>query len=216
MARVRVHNFAMSLDGYVSGPDQDRDNPLGVNGARLHEWVFRTRSGRLMIAQEGGETGLDDDFFARREDGIGATIMGRNMYGPIRGPWGDSRWRGWWGESPPFHHRVFVSTHHPHPPIEMESGTTFHFVGDGIESALEQAIDAAMGADALIAGGAATVRQHLTARLIGEINLVVVPEPIDANGSPGHCCRLRPGRSGSRRRPSKHARQRPHTVGPES
>ncbi len=175
MTKVRVHNLSLSLDGYVAGPGQSRDNPLGANGARLHEWVFRTQSGRAMTGQGGGEPGLDDDLFADREHSVGATIMGRNMYGPVRGPWEDSEWRGWWAESPPFHHPVFVLTHHPHAPIEMKDGTTFNFVNDGIESALEQAIDAAGGEDVLVGGGAATVRQYLAARLIDELHLVVVP-----------------------------------------
>jgi dihydrofolate reductase len=115
MAKVRVHNFSVSLDGYAAGPDQNLDNPLGIGGERLHECAFATRSGRQVHRLEGGETGIDDDFVARGEEGIGATLMGRNMFGPIRGPWGDEQWTGWWGEDPPFHHSVFVVTHHPRP-----------------------------------------------------------------------------------------------------
>ena len=128
MPKVRVHNLAVSLDGYMAGPDQSLDNPLGVGGTRLHEWVFETRGGRQMMGEEGGTEGIDNDFWARGDVGIGATIMGRNMFGPIRGPWGDEQWKGWWGDEPPYHHPVFVLTHHPRPPIQMQGGTTFHFV----------------------------------------------------------------------------------------
>jgi dihydrofolate reductase len=137
MPKVRVHNFAVSFDGYAAGPDQNVDNPLGVGGERLHEWVLETRTGKAMMGEQGGNEGIDDDFMARGDAGIGATIMGRNMFGPIRGDWGDEDWRGWWGDNPPYHHPVFVITHHPHPSIPMEGSTTFHFV-DGIETALER------------------------------------------------------------------------------
>jgi len=136
MARLRVHSLSVSLDGYVAGPDQGLDQPLGIGGRRLHDWVFETRTGREMIGREGGTTGVDDDFMRRGFEGLGATIMGRNMFGPIRGDWGDDDWRGWWGDDPPFHHPVFVLTHHAHEPIPMQGGTIFHFVTDGIESAL--------------------------------------------------------------------------------
>jgi dihydrofolate reductase len=175
MPKVRVHNFATSLDGYVAGPDQGRDDPLGVGGTRLHEWVFRTRFGRQMLGLEGGESGLDDDLMAQGVAGIGATIMGRNMFGPIRGPWGTEPWTGWWGDNPPFHHPVFVLTHHPRPSISMQGGTTFHFVDDGIEAALERALDAAGGDDVRIGGGAATIQQYLRAGLIDDLHLVIVP-----------------------------------------
>ena len=135
MPKLRVHNLAMSLDGYVAGPDQDFDNPLGVGGTRLHEWVFETRGGREMQGMEGGDDGVDERFFELGDEGIGATIMGRNMFGPIRGPWGGDEWTGWWGDEPPYHHPVFVLTHHPRPPVTMQGGTTFHFVDDGIERA---------------------------------------------------------------------------------
>jgi dihydrofolate reductase len=135
MPKLRVHNFAISLDGYGAGPDQSTDNPLGVGGERLHEWVVATRSFRQVHGGEGGDEGLDNQFSARGEVGIGATIMGRNMFGPVRGPWGDDQWTGWWGDAPPFHHPVFVLTHHPRPSITMQGGTTFHFVDDGIEAA---------------------------------------------------------------------------------
>src|ERR1035438_2278457 len=126
MSRLLVRNFSVSLDGYAAGPDQDLDHPLGVGGTQLHEWIFATRSGRQMIGNDGGNKGLDDEYFSKRGSGVGATIMGRNMFGPIRGPWNESEWTGWWGEDPPFRHPVFVLTRHPHAPIEMQGGTTFH------------------------------------------------------------------------------------------
>ena len=175
MPRLLVRNFSISLDGYAAGPQQDLVNPLGVGGGQLHEWIFATRSGSQMIGREGGAEGLDDNFFSERESGVGATIMGRNMFGPIRGPWGTSEWTGWWGEEPPFHHPVFVLTHQPHAPIEMQGGTTFHFVHRGIEAALGAAIEAAGDQDVLVGGGAATIRQYLRASLIDELHLVIVP-----------------------------------------
>jgi len=173
--KLRVQNFAISLDGYGAGPDQNVEHPLGVGGERLHEWAFATRSMRRMHGMEGGETGLDDDFAARGETEIAATIVGRNMFGPIRGSWGDESWTGWWGDDPPFHHPVFVLTHHPRAPLTMEAGTTFHFVDDGIEAALEQALDAAGGADVRLGGGVATIQQYLRARLIDEMHVAIVP-----------------------------------------
>jgi dihydrofolate reductase len=175
VSRLLVRNFSISLDGYAAGPHQDLDNPLGVAGSQLHEWVFATRGGNQMIGREGGSEGLDNDFFSGRGSGVGATIMGRNMFGPIRGPWGDSEWTGWWGEEPPFHHPVFVLTHHPHPPVEMQGGTTFHFVDNGIEVALSAAFEAAGDRDVLVGGGAATIRQYLRASLIDEMHLAIVP-----------------------------------------
>ena len=133
MPKVRVHNFSISLDGYGAGPAQNVDDPLGIGGELLHTWVFKTRGGRQMLGQPGGDEGVDNDFWMRGDERIGATVMGRNMFGPIRGPWGDEEWKGWWGDEPPYHHPVFVLTHHPHDPIPMEGGTTFHFVTDGIE-----------------------------------------------------------------------------------
>ncbi|MDQ1709266.1 MAG: hypothetical protein QOG49_651 [Frankiaceae bacterium] len=175
MPKLRVHNFATSLDGYVAGPRQTADSPLGIGGERLHEWVFQTRGGRMMIGDTGGDTGVDDAFFAAGVAGIGATVMGRNMFGPVRGPWPDESWTGWWGDEPPYHHPVFVLTHHPREPITMQGGTTFYFVQDGIESALEQAFAAAGGADVRLGGGASTVQQYLRAGLIDELHLAVVP-----------------------------------------
>jgi dihydrofolate reductase len=175
MPKLRVHNLAISLDGYAAGPGQNLQNPLGVGGRRLHEWVFATRYGNAMLGQEGGDTGIDDDFLAAGDEGVGATIMGRNMFGPIRGPWGDETWDGWWGDEPPYHHPVFVLTHHPRPPLEMLGGTTFHFVDGGIEEALERAFWVADGADVRIGGGAATIRQYLRAGLVDELHLAIVP-----------------------------------------
>jgi dihydrofolate reductase len=176
MAKLRVHNVSTSLDGYGAGPDQSLEHPLGIGGERLHEWIFRTRTGRATILHEdGGETGIDDGFVARGLEGFGAEIMGRNMFGPVRGPWTDDSWTGWWGDEPPFHYPVFVLTHHPRPPIEMAGGTVFHFVTDGIEAARERALDAAGGADVRVGGGAATIRQFLRAGLVDELHLAIVP-----------------------------------------
>jgi dihydrofolate reductase len=175
MPKLCVRNISMSLDGYVAGPDQSRDEPLGVGGERLHEWMFPTRSWRAYVGEGGGEEGVDDDFVAHADDGVGAYIMGRNMFGPIRGPWPDHEWTGWWGDDPPYHHDVFVLTHHPRPAQPMKGGTTFHFVTDGIEAALERALAAADGQDVKIGGGASTVRQYLRAGLIDELDVAVVP-----------------------------------------
>ncbi len=175
MAKLCVRALAVSLDGYAAGPDQDLEHPLGVDGDHLHEWVFATRTGRAMVGEQGGDDGVDDEFLARANDGIGATIMGRNMFGPIRGPWGNEDWRGWWGDTPPYRHPVFVLTHHPRPPITMDGGTTFHFVDAGIEAALEQATAAAAGADVRLGGGVSTVQQYLRARLVDDLHLAIVP-----------------------------------------
>jgi len=176
MGKLRVHSYAVSLDGYAAGPDQDLENPMGVGGMRLHEWVFATEFGRNMMGDEGGETGIDNDFLKRGDVGIGATIMGRNMFGPIRGEWpADDDWKGWWGPTPPYHHPVFVLTHHERDPLPMEGGTTFYFVTDGIESAYEQAMAAAGGLDVRLGGGASTVRAYMNARLIDEMHIAVRP-----------------------------------------
>jgi dihydrofolate reductase len=175
MPKLRVHNFAVSLDGYAAGPNQNLANPLGQGGMRLHEWAFATKTLRKMFGQPGGSEGVDDDFAAAGDEGIGATIMGRNMFGPIRGGWGDKAWNGWWGEDPPYHHPVFVLTHHPRPPIPMKGGTTFHFVTDGIEAALVRAMEAAEGKDVRLGGGVATVKAYLRAGLIDELHLAIVP-----------------------------------------
>jgi dihydrofolate reductase len=175
MPKLRVHNFAISLDGYGAGPGQNLDNPLGVGGPGLHEWVFETRFGREMIGAEGGSEGIDNRFLMAGDAGIGATVMGRNMFGPIRGPWGDEEWTGWWGDTPPYHHPVFVLTHHPRPPLKMAGGTTFHFVTDGPAAALARAFDAAGGADVRLGGGVGTIRWYLRAGMVDELHLAIVP-----------------------------------------
>src|SRR6202171_6308033 len=175
MPKLRVHNFAISVDGYGAGPSQSLDNPLGVGGPRLHEWVFATRYGRRMIGEEGGEEGIDERFMIAGDTGIGATIMGRNMFGPIRGPWPDNEWKGWWGEEPPYHVPVFVLTHHAREPLKMKGGTTFHFITGGIESALKEAKKVANGKDIRIGGGASTIRQFLQAGYINEMHLAFSP-----------------------------------------
>ena len=167
--------MTMSLDGYVAGPNQTVENPIGEGGMALHEWAFATRSFRAAHGLEGGETGLDDDRAAVWNENIGATIMGRNMFGPVRGPWGDETWRGWWGDDPPFHTPVFVLTHHAREPIALEGGTTFYFVTDGIEAALDRAVEAAGGRDVSLGGGAEAAQQYLRARLIDELEIHVVP-----------------------------------------
>jgi dihydrofolate reductase len=175
MPKLRVHSFAISLDGYGAGPNQSLDNPLGEGGRRLHNWAFATQGARQSFGMDGGETGVDNDFWRRGDEGIGATIMGRNMFGPIRGPWEDDAWTGWWGDDPPYHHAVFVLTHHPRRSIPMKGGTTFHFVDQGIEAALEQALEAADGNDVRLGGGAATIQQYLRAGLIDEMHLAIAP-----------------------------------------
>ncbi|HEY6428853.1 MAG TPA: dihydrofolate reductase family protein [Acidimicrobiales bacterium] len=172
---LRVLNLSISLDGFAAGPNQGPEAPLGVGGARLHDWIFDTRTGREMLGEDGGETGLDDAYVARGFEDIGATIMGRNMFGPVRGEWPDETWRGWWGDEPPFHHPVFVLTHYDRPALEMDGGTTFHFVTGGIEEAYARAVEVAARRDVRLGGGASTVRQYLRARLIDELHVVIVP-----------------------------------------
>jgi dihydrofolate reductase len=172
---LKVQSFAVSLDGYSAGPNQDLQNPLGVRGLELMEWFFQTRAWRKMHGQEGGETGVDNEMAGLGFDGFGAWILGRNMFGPVRGPWPDESWKGWWGEEPPYHTPVFVLTHHPRPPLEMAGGTVFHFVTSGIHAALEQARAAAGGQDVRLGGGVATIRQYLRAGLIDELHLVMRP-----------------------------------------
>lgn len=173
MARLRVHGFSISLDGYGAGPRQDRQHPLGIGGEQLHEWLVATRTFRQMQGGDGGSTGIDDDFAAHGVEGIGAWIMGRNMFGPIRGPWPNESWRGWWGEEPPYHTPVFVLTHHPRAPLVMKGGTVFHFVTGGVHAALEQA--AAGGQDVRLGGGVSTIRQYLQAGLVDEMHLAIAP-----------------------------------------
>ena len=173
MPRVRVHNFTISLDGYGAGPHQTLETPLGAGGERLHEWVLPTRAFQRITGKSGGTTGVDDDIASRFGEGIGAWIMGRNMFGPIRGPWPDDAWRGWWGKNPPYHGPVFVLTHHERSPIEMEGGTVFHFVTGGIREAFDRATEAAGERDVQIGGGVSTVRQYLAARLIDELHVAI-------------------------------------------
>ena len=175
MPKVRVSSFAISVDGFSAGPRQDLQNPLGVRGMELMEWFFQTRSWRAAHGEEGGETGIDDRIAGESLAGLGAWILGRNMFGPVRGPWPDESWRGWWGEEPPYHVPVVVLTHHARAPLPMKGGTTFHFVTGGIESALERAKAAAGDRDIRVGGGVATIRQFLQARLLDEVHLVVRP-----------------------------------------
>ena len=175
MSRLLVSTFSISVDGFGAGPHQDLDNPLGIGGPELFDWFFQTKTWREMHALEGGETGVDDDVAAQGFVNIGAWILGRNMFGPIRGPWPDERWKGWWGDEPPYHVPAFVLTHHPRPPLEMKGGTTFHFVTTGIEDALRLAIGAAHGKDVRLGGGVATIRQYLRAGLIDELRLTISP-----------------------------------------
>jgi dihydrofolate reductase len=175
MPKLRVHTFAISLDGYGAGPDQGLTNPLGKGGTAMHQWFYPTRTFQRMFGKGEGTTGIDDEFAARGFENIGAWIMGRNMFGPVRGAWPDESWRGWWGENPPYHVPVFVLTHHARPSLTMEGGTVFHFVTDGIEAALARAREAAGERDVRVGGGVATIRQYLTARLIDSMHLVVSP-----------------------------------------
>ncbi len=175
MSKLRVASFAVSIDGFGAGPSQSLENPLGVRGPELMEWYFNTRSWQKMHGMEGGETGVDNGIAEQGMTGFGAWILGRNMFGPIRGPWPDESWKGWWGDDPPYHVPVFVLTHHPRAPIVMKGGTVFNFVTDGIHSALEQARAAAGGRDIRLGGGVATVREYLKAGLIDELHLAVSP-----------------------------------------
>lgn len=175
MTRVRVAAFGVSIDGFSAGPDQSLENPIGVNGLELFESFFATRTWQRMHGRDAGESGTDDRMAARSFEGIGAYILGRNMFGPVRGPWRDDEWRGWWGEDPPYHTPVFVLTHFPRKPIPMQGGTEFRFVTEGILSALDQAREAAQGRDVRIGGGVSTVRQYLQSALIDELHLVQAP-----------------------------------------
>jgi dihydrofolate reductase len=175
MSRLRVHTFSISIDGYGAGPHQDLQNPLGIGGPAMFDWFFHTRTWQRMHGNDGGETGVDDDMAARGFEGIGAWILGRNMFGPVRGPWPDDTWKGWWGDEPPYHTPVFVLTHHPRAAIKMKGGTEFRFVTDGIHAALQQAKEAANGHDVRLGGGVSTIRQYLRARLVDELHLVVAP-----------------------------------------
>jgi dihydrofolate reductase len=175
MPRLLVNSFSVSLDGYGAGPNQNIDNPFGEDGLRLSEWMAATRTFHQMHEESGGETGVDDDFVATGFAGVGATVMGRNMFGPQRGSWVNESWKGWWGPNPPYHHPVFVLTHHARDPILMEGGTTFHFVTEGIDVALQRAFDAADGLDVRLGGGVATIQSYLRAGLIDELHLAISP-----------------------------------------
>ena len=175
MQKVRVANFSISIDGFGAGPDQDIDNPIGVGGIDLHRWFFPTDVFQKMHSGKQGETGKDNDYGVRAFRNVGAFIMGRNMFSPIRGNWPDDNWKGWWGENPPFHHPVYVLTNHSRESITMEGGTTFHFVTEGIETALEKARKSADGKDVIIGGGVSTIQQYLIAKLIDEMHIAISP-----------------------------------------
>jgi dihydrofolate reductase len=181
VVKLRVNSFSVSLDGFGAGPAQSLDNPLGVGGERLHDWMFGTRTfQRMHSGGDGGSTGVDDEFAVRGFANIGAWILGRNMFGPVRGEWPDERWRGWWGDNPPYHCEVFVLTHHARRSFPLEGGTTFHFVTGGIHEALERARVAAAGKDVRLGGGAATIRQYLRGGLIDELHLAYAPVMLGA------------------------------------
>ena len=175
MQKVRVAGFSVSFDGFGAGVDQSLKDPLGKRGTELHQWFFGTKMFRAMIGQDGGSEGVDQQYAGRSMDGFGAFIIGRNMFGPVRGTWPDNTWKGWWGENPPYHAPVYVLTHHARAPIEMAGGTTFYFVTNGIKSALEQAKAEAGERDIKIGGGVATVREYLRAGLIDEMHFVIAP-----------------------------------------
>jgi len=173
--KLRVSSFAVSIDGFGAGPNQDLDNPIGVGGVALMDWFFPTRTWQHMHGHEGGETGVDDEIAAQGLAGLGAWILGRNMFGPVRGPWPDESWKGWWGDEPPYHTPVFVLTHHPRRPLRMAGGTEFRFVTDGMHSALRQAREAAGDRDIRLGGGVSTIRQFLRAGLLDELHLAMRP-----------------------------------------
>ncbi len=173
--RLRVHCFSISLDGFGAGPTQNLKNPLGVGGEALHDWFLPTRTFKQMVGEEGGTIGIDEDFAARGLQNIGAWILGRNMFGPVRGEWPDDMWKGWWGDNPPYHVPVFVLTHHARPSITMKGGTTFHFVTDGIHSALNRAREAASGKDVRVGGGVSTIQQYLREGLVDEMHVAISP-----------------------------------------
>jgi dihydrofolate reductase len=175
MTKLKIQSFAVSLDGFGAGSDQSTENPLGKRGEQLHEWFFPTRTFQAMYGKNEGTSGIDEQFAARGFKNIGAWIMGRNMFGPIRGDWPNDDWKGWWGDNPPYHVSVFVLTHHAREPIEMKGGTTFHFVTDGIHAALDRAREAAGNKDVRLGGGVATIREYLKARLIDEMHLAISP-----------------------------------------
>lgn len=175
MSKLRVHCFGISLDGFGAGPNQDINNPLGVGGMNLHKWFFPTRSFKRMQGEDDGATGLDNDYAERGFDRIGAWILGRNMFGPVRGPWPDDKWKGWWGGNPPYHTPVFVLTNYPRASIQMDGGTIFHFVTDGIHAALKLAREAAGILDVRLGGGPATIRQYIRAGLVDQLHIAISP-----------------------------------------
>jgi dihydrofolate reductase len=175
MSKLRVHCFSVSLDGFGAGPNQSVENPLGEGGEALHDWFVPTQTFQRVHGKDGGATGVDDTFASRAFADIGAFIMGRNMFGPVRGPWPNENWKGWWGDNPPFHTPVFVLTHHERAPLTMAGGTVFHFVTDGIDAALARAVEAAKGKDVLLSGGVAAIRQYLREGLIDEMHLAISP-----------------------------------------
>jgi dihydrofolate reductase len=175
MSKVIVSSFSLSIDGYGAGPNQSLDEPLGQRGEELHQWMFGTKAFQQIHGEGGGSQGIDSDYAARFTRGVGAFILGRNMFGPIRGEWPDEAWKGWWGDNPPFHAATFILTHYARRSIEMEGGTTFHFVTDGIEAALDRARAAASGKKVTIGGGVATVRQYLRAGLVDEVHFAITP-----------------------------------------
>ncbi|MES2219755.1 MAG: dihydrofolate reductase family protein [Acidobacteriota bacterium] len=183
MSKLRVNCYSISFDGYSAGPNQTLENPLGLNAMQVFNWQFATQTQHKMMGKPGGETGMDNDLVLRGFENVGAWILGRNMFGPVRGPWPDESWKGWWGNNPPYHVPVFVLTHHARAPITMEGGTTFHFVTDGIHSALDQATQAAQGKDVRLGGGASTIQQYLRARLIDELHLASSPVLIGSGES---------------------------------
>lgn len=180
MSRLRVESFSISLDGFGAGPDQGLENPLGVGGLGLHTWAFKTDTFQKMLFGGSGTRDLDDRFASRGFQNIGAAIMGRNMFGPVRGSWPDENWKGWWGDNPPYHVPVFVLTHHPRPPLTMDGGTTFHFMTGGIHEALEKAKHAAGEKDIRLSGGVSTVRQYLLAGLVDELHIAISPVVLGA------------------------------------
>ena len=199
MSKVKVAAFSLSVDGFGAGPRQSLNDPLGVGGTTLHQWMFPTRTFQQMVGGEGGTSGVDDEYARHSMEGVGAWIMGRNMFGPVRGPWPDGSWKGWWGDNPPYHVPVFVLTHHARAPLAMQGGTTFQFVTGGIHEALERAREAARAKDVRIGGGVSTVRQYLQAGLVDEVHLALSPTllgtgesllaGIDLAGLGFHCTR---------------------------
>jgi dihydrofolate reductase len=196
---MKVCSFAISIDGYGAGPQQSLEDPLGLGGRALHEWLYPTRSFQRLLGHDTGSTGIDDDLAARGFDSVGAWIIGRNMFGPVRGPWADDGWKGWWGDNPPFHAPVFVLTHHAREPLTLAGGTTFHFITQGIHAAYERAAAVCADQDIRLGGGASTLRQYLRAGLVDELHIAMPPvllgageplfEGIDLAGIGYHCAR---------------------------